>query len=213
MSKARHIMIFKIIYYYIVKKYYKVSIQEYSGRKKYRWATKMLVVAICMSLFFGFISQTLLSSMGVIIASICICVFIFFNVLFDMLGIAVASADIEVFEKWNKQGLKGAAVGYALCENSEKMCSFCADVVGDICSTLCGAGGACIVASLTASLTNANLIMFTAIMVSAIIAGVTIFFKAIMKERALKKSNKIILRLGVILESTVYREKKQKSKK
>ncbi len=193
-----------------MKRYSKVSIASYSGGKKYRWAIKMFVIAICMSLFFGFISQTLLSSMGVVIASICICIFIFFNVLFDMLGIAVASADYEVFEKWDKEGVKGASVGLNLCKNSEKMCSFCADVVGDICSTLCGAGGACVVATITILSSNKNFIMFISILVSAIIAGITIFFKAIMKEMALKKSNKIILKLGVILEKTLYKEKNKK---
>ncbi len=196
-----------------MKRYSKITIESYNGAKKYRWAINMFVIAICMSLFFGFISQTLLSSMGVIIASICICIFIFFNVLFDWLGIAVASADYEVFEKWNKEGVKGSSIGLSLCKNSEKMCSFCADVVGDICSTLCGAGGACIVATLTSSTLNKNIILFTSIMVSAIIAGVTIFFKAIMKEMALKKSNKIILKLGVLLENTIYREKKKNIKK
>ncbi len=196
-----------------MKRYNKVSIASYNGAKKYRWAIKMFVIAICMSLFFGFISQTLLSSMGVIIASICICIFIFFNVLFDMLGIAVASADSEVFERWDKEGVKGATVGLNLCKNSEKMCSFCADVVGDICSTLCGAGGACVVATITSSSINKNFIIFVSIMVSAVIAGVTIFFKAIMKEMALKKSNKIILKLSLILEKTLYHEKKEKRKK
>ena len=190
-----------------MKRYSKTTIQGYKEMRKYRWAIKMFLIAICMSLFFGFISQTLLAKMGVFIAIIGICIFIFFSVIFDMLGIAVASCDQEVFEKWNQEGIKGAVVGLTLCKNSEKMCSFCADVVGDICSTLCGAGGACIVASLTNDIYNNNLVMLIAISVSALIAGVTIFFKAIMKERALKNSNKIILKLGNLLEKTIFKEK------
>ena len=152
-----------------------------------------------MSLFFGFISQTILTKMGVIIASIGIVFFIFLSVLFDMLGIVVASADIETFKLWEKEKKIGADVGVKLCENSEKVCSFCADVVGDIASTLCGASGACIVVALTNNIVNSDLIMLISISTSAVIAGVTIFFKAIMKERALKNSNKIILNLGKFL--------------
>ena len=33
-----------------------------------------------------------------------------------------------------------------------------------------------------------------------------------MKEMALKKSNKIILKLGFLLENTIYREKRTKNK-
>ena len=154
-----------------------------------------------MSLFFGFVSQTMLSKMGVIVASIGIIVFIFVAVVFDMLGIAVASANIEIFKEWEKEKIKGADIGIKLCEHSEKVCSFCADVVGDICSTLCGAGGACIVVALTQNITNSNLIMLISISTSAIIAGTTIFFKAIMKDKALRNSNKIILNLGRFLNN------------
>ena len=160
----------------------------------------MFFIAICMSLFFGFISQTMLSRMGVIVASIGIALFIFISVVFDMLGIAVASADIETFRLWEREKKTGAEIGVKLCENSEKVCSFCADVVGDICSTLCGAGGACIVVALTTNITNPSMIMLISISTSAVIAGITIFFKAIMKEQALKNSNKIILKLGRFLD-------------
>lgn len=170
----------------------------------------MLLIAISMSLFFGFISQTLLSKMGVLIAILGICLFIFFSVIFDMLGIAVASSEEKVFEDWVKEAIPGSKIGLELCKNSEKMCSFCADVVGDICSTLCGAGGAAIVTSLVVNVYNNNLIILISIFVSAIIAGITIFFKAIMKEYALKNSNKIILNLGKLLEKTIYKEKKSK---
>ena len=161
----------------------------------------MFFIAICMSIFFGFISQTILSKMGVLIATIGIIIFIFIAVVFDMLGIAVASADIEMFRIWAQESKVGADIGLKLCENSEKVCSFCADVVGDICSTLCGAGGACIVVALTNDITNASIIMLISILTSAFIAGITIFFKAIMKERALKNSNKIILRLSKFLNN------------
>lgn len=190
-----------------MKRYSKVSLQSYKGVRKYKWAIKMFLIAICMSLFFGFISQTLLTKMGAIMAIIGIVIFIFFSVLFDMLGIAVASCDQDIFEKWHAEGKKGAGVGLSLCKNSEKMCSFCADVVGDICSTLCGAAGACIVTSLTNDIYNDNVVLLTAISVSAIIAGITIFFKALMKEQALKNSNKIILQLGTLLEKTIFKDK------
>ena len=196
-----------------MRRYKKIETQSIKGARKYKWAIRMFVIAICMSLLFGFISQTLLTNMGVIVASICICIFIFFAVFFDMLGVAVASTDIKVFEKWVKEGVKGAGIGLKLSNNAEKMCSFCGDVVSDICSTLCGAGGACIVATLTTNFANKNAIMLISISVSAIIAGITIFFKAIIKEKAIKNSNKIILKLSCILENTIFKEKEEKVKK
>lgn len=170
----------------------------------------MLVFSVSMSLMFGFLSQIILSKTGAIIATGIIFVFVFFAVVFDMIGVAVVSADKEVFDKLTKQNIKGARVGYQLCENCEKVCSFCGDVVGDICSTLCGAGGACIVIAITNNISYESLASIISICVSALIAGMTIFFKALMKEYALNNSNKIILKLGIILEKTIFKDKKKK---
>lgn len=183
------------------KRYNKVAIQNYQGLKKCVWAIRMFLIAISLSLFFGFISQTLLNSMGIIVATLCISFFIFLSVLFDMIGIAAASADIEYFVELEKRNEKGASTGIKLCKHSEKVCSFCADVVGDICSTLCGAGGACIVVALTNQIADSNIILLISISVSALIAGISIFFKAIMKERALRRANKIILNIAIMLDT------------
>ncbi len=163
----------------------------------------MFMLAVCMSLFFGFLSQTMLTKMGVIVAIIGIIFFIFISVLFDMIGIAVASADLGTFKKWEEDKVEGANIGALLCQHSEKVCSFCADVVGDICSTLSGAGGACIVVALTSNIVNTNLVMLISITTSALIAGITILFKAIMKEHALKNSNKVILQLAKFLNKFI----------
>lgn len=195
-----------------MKRYHKVKIEN-SETIKYRWAFRMFFISISLSIFFGYLSQTLLSTLGAIIASLSIIFFIFVSVLFDMLGIAAASADVEVFEKWKYDGIKGANIGYNLCLNSEKLCSFCADVVGDICSTLCGACGACIVVSVTKNLNNINIETLITISISALIAGLMVFFKALMKAKALKNANRIILKLGIILEKTIYSEKKLKKDK
>ena len=190
-----------------MRRYQKAKIQS-SEIIKSKWAFKMLFLSMSLSVFFGYISQTMLSNMGIIIASVGIIFFVVLSVIFDMIGIAVASADIDIFEKWISENVKGSKVGLKLCKNSEKVCSFCADVVGDICGTLCGAGGACIIASATKSVSNSHIIILISVLTSALIAGLMIFFKALMKTTALKNANKIILKIGKILEKTIYREKK-----
>ena len=160
----------------------------------------MFFIAISMSLFFGFISQKLLSNMGIVIATFGILFFVFVAVVFDMIGIAATSASKDHFLKLIDKKEFGAEVGLTLCQKSDRVCSFCADVVGDICSTLCGAAGACITVTLTASAANQNLQLVISILVSAVIAGLTIFFKAIMKQKALNKSNEILLWVGKIIE-------------
>ena len=190
----------------------RITIQNHGQKPNYRWAFQTLMLSISLSIMFGLLSQTLLSKLGVIMAVVGICVFIMISVIFDMFGIAVASADENLFIEWRREGIFGASAGLHLCENSEKVCSFCADVVGDICSTLCGAGGACVVVALTQRLQNPNLVLFISTLVSALIAGLTIFFKALMKERAITHANSIILKIGKILEKRLLRKKKHNKK-
>lgn len=161
----------------------------------------MFFIAISLSLFFGFISQTILSRTGIILSIIGIVFFVTLAVLFDMIGMAVTTAEKQKFIFWKNQNIKGAGVGYYLCTNAEKVCSFCSDVIGDICSTLCGALGACIVINLNNVFYDSSLILASSIFISSLIASLTIFFKAILKEYAIKNSNKIILFIGRILES------------
>lgn len=176
------------------------------------WAFRMFIMTLCLSIAFGFLSQVVFTNMGIIYAVLGILFFIIISTIFDMIGIAAASADIEKFKLWNLDKVEGAAVGLRICQNCEKVCSFCADVVGDICSTLCGAGGACVVLTITKNTQNLNLITLISIFTTAIIAGMTIFFKALMKELALKKSERIILKLGRIYERTFKKNKKSVDK-
>lgn len=195
-----------------MKKYRQVKIESFSGAKKYLWAVKMFFIAIFMSLLFGFVSEMIISVAGMIVAVLIICIFIFISVLFDMIGIAVVSADEEAFHKWAKDGVNGAERGLKLCNHSEKVCSFCADVVGDICSTLCGAGGATIVSIIAKSIECNQRIILISISTSALIAGLTIFFKAIMKEKAMRQSNKILLKLGRFLNFFIKSKKNKKNR-
>ncbi|MBO5394398.1 MAG: hypothetical protein J6A28_00640 [Clostridia bacterium] len=190
-----------------MKRYSKATIASYKGAKKFKWAFNMLAISVFTSLLLGYISQTMLTRLGIIVATLVIIIFIFFAVLFDMIGVAVVSAEIEKFSQWKQQKIKGASMGHQLCLNCEKVCSFCGDVVGDICSTLYGAGGACVVVAITKNYSQPSVVMLISISVSAVIAGLTIFFKALMKEYSLKKSNKIILKLGWFLEKFIFKEK------
>lgn len=174
--------------------------------KHYRWAFKMFVLSICLSSMFSLLSQSVLSRLGAIFAGVMIVLFIFISVIFDIIGIAVTSADEEYFELQIAKQVAGADVGMRMIKNSEKVCSFCADVVGDICGILSGAGGACVIMSIAKNISNSSVVVIISTLVSSLIAGLTILSKALMKERAIKNANKIILRLGKILDKIFFRK-------
>ena len=174
--------------------------------KKYAWAVKIFVLSLCLSSIFSIISQTVMSSLGIVMSILTICFFIIISIIFDMVGIAVTSCNKQFFLEKIKRKENGAEVGLLLCKNSEKVCSFCADVVGDICGILSGAGGAGVILSLSSQISNDTLLIIVSTLVSAFIAGVTIFGKACMKEYAIKNADKIILRVGIIYEKIFFKK-------
>ena len=180
--------------------------------KRYKWAFKMFVVSLCLSSLFSLLSQTVLSHLGVILAAATIMLFIFVSVVFDMIGIAITSADESFFKTQLKNHVKGSTIAIKLKKHSEKVCSFCADVVGDICGILSGAAGACIIMSLAKNISNSSVVILISTLVSSLIAGLTILFKALMKGYAIKNANKIILRLGKLLEKLFFYNKKNVDK-
>lgn len=177
---------------------------------RYRWAIKMFVLSLCLSSVFSLLSQTLMTSLGITMSVITIMVFIIISIVFDMIGIASTSAKLEYFESGEMKDKRGVEVAKNMVKNSEKVCSFCADVVGDICSILSGAGGACVIMSVANNIKLASIVILISTLVSSLIAGITIFGKACMKEYAIKNSEKILLRIGSILEKTIFRKRKKK---
>ena len=179
--------------------------------KKYHWAIKMFILALCLSSVFSLLSQSIMSSLGLFTSIFTISLFIVISVIFDMIGIAVTSSNEEFFKEKIKEGVPGAQIALNLSKNSEKVCSFCADVIGDICGILSGSGVACVILSLSGIIHNPSLFIIISTLLSALIAGVTIFGKACMKEQAIKNSNKIILNVGKILEKIFFIKKRKKS--
>lgn len=133
-----------------------------------------------------------------------------------MIGVAVTSADIKELKVF--EGQAGHKSAIKLCQNTEKISSFCGDVVGDICSILSGAGGVSLV--LNMHIHNANVYFIITCLVSSLIAGLTIFGKAVMKGYAVDNCQKVVIKTGKILETSpltylksLFKRKKDKNKK
>jgi len=78
--------------------------------------------------------------------------------------------------------------------------SFCGDVVGDICGILSGAGGVSLVVNM--HIQNANIYFLVTCIVSSLIAGITIFGKAIMKGYAVDNCETVVMKTSSLLETS-----------
>lgn len=161
------------------------------------WAIKTFVLSIFLSIFFSVVSQSMFPNLPVFLSLFIIIFFMAFASIFDMIGVAVTSLSVEKIEK-NHLNEKGYLTAKKLCQNREKVSSFCGDVVGDICGILSGAGGVSLVLSM--HIKEASVYFLATCLVSSLIAGLTIFGKAILKGYAVENCERIVLTTGKILE-------------
>ena len=175
------------------------SIKKSKKGHRNSWPYIVLIVSILLSFGFSILSEFVLGGSGIVVAIIVIVMFVALAIITDMIGVAVAACPKEPFMAMCSKKVRGAKEGLLLVKNADKVASICADIVGDVCGILSGAAGASIVAKLSIETGNAFVAILVASLVSALIAGVTIFGKALGKKQAMTNCTAIILRVGVIL--------------
>jgi len=174
-----------------MKKENKNKFKEY-----WAWPLKVLIMALCLSFGFSFLSELTLSKASIIISIVVILIFIALSILFDMVGLAVASCSIEPFTSMASRKIVGSKQAIILINNADRVSSIMNDVIGDVCGILSGAAGASILTKI--ALENAGNIKVVLIssLVSAIIAGLTICGKALFKKIAINYCVPITLALA-----------------
>lgn len=170
-----------------------------------KWIIKIMVISFVISMLFSFASELALPNVHISIGIIIVILFIFLGIVFDMIGVAVTSSDEKPFHSMNSRKVRGADIAVKLKKNADKVSSFCNDVIGDICGIVSGSAGALI------ALTLSNLLhidkFLISLIVTAIIASLTIGGKAIGKSYAINKSNLILYEFAKFI-SYFYKIKK-----
>ena len=155
-----------------------------------KWIITIVIITFIISFALSFVANTIIGNLSLAFGIIITLLFILIGVLFDIIGVAVTTADEAVFHSMNSRKVKGANVAVKFKKNADKVSSFCCDVIGDICGVISGAAGTTIVAILTSKY-NFN-ILITGLLVTAIISSLTIGGKAIGKSFAINKSDIIL---------------------
>lgn len=174
-------------------------------KKKNNWPLIVTILAFFISLLFSFISESIMPKVGIIIGIIILIIFILIGIIFDMIGVAVTSSDEEPLHAMSSKKIKGAKKAVSFKKNADKVSSFCNDVIGDICGIISGSAGVTVAIGLSNRF-NLNLFL-TSLIVTALIAALTIGGKAFCKKIALLNSHKIVYMTAKIISKL---EKKKK---
>ena len=119
-------------------------------RKKFdlRWVITIFFTTIVISGTISFTSSSLMASSGVFAAFLILLVIVLLGILFDIVGVAVTSAEEKPFHSMAAHKEPGAKEALVLLRNAGRVSSVCNDVVGDICGIVSGTTTAVIVVRL-----------------------------------------------------------------
>ena len=160
------------------------------------WPLIVFTLAVSLSFSFSILSELVLDNSVIIVCVVVIFVFIALAILTDMIGLAIASSNIEHFNAMAARKVKGSKQALSFVRNADRVSSILNDVIGDVCGILSGAAGASIVAKIIVDNGASWASILVPSLIAAIIAGFTIGGKSIFKGIAIKHADKITLQFA-----------------
>ena len=179
--------------------------------KTIKWVVTIFFVTIAISGTISLVSDEVMANSSVAVAFVILLAIIFLGIVFDIIGMAVATADEKPFHSMASRKVPGAHEAIKLLRNAERVSSICNDVVGDICGVVSGSASATIAALI---LTNVEVSWPRGIslLMSALVAGLTVGGKAVGKTFAVNSCTKIVHMVGRILYTWNRFTKKKKKR-
>ena len=159
--------------------------------KTIRWVVTIFFVTIVISGVISLVSDEIMSRSGIGLAFVILFAIVLLGIMFDIIGVAVTAADEKPFHSMASRKVSGARESLKLLRNSDRVSSICCDVVGDICGVVSGSASATISVQL---LTHFEFSWPTVVslLMSALVAGLTVGGKAIGKTFAVNSSTAIV---------------------
>lgn len=160
-----------------------------------KWVIQVFIISFILSAVFSGLSS-FLSDFNVILLFIILLIVISIGIIFDMIGVAILTANEAPFHAKSAKKVKGAKACLSLIKNSTKVSSVCNDIVGDICGIVSGSLGASLTVYL--SVLGMNILIAT-ILVTSFVSALTVGGKAYFKVIATKQSDKIVFLIGKLV--------------
>lgn len=167
-------------------------------KKNAAWAPRAFILTFVLAMVVSLFSKTAIENVPLPIAVFVLFLIISIGILFDVIGIAVATASVAPFTAMAAKRMKGAKQAIKLTQNTGKVSNICNDVVGDICGIVSGSAGAVICYTIISSSGTINDLVLNTI-VSSLIAAMTVGGKAMFKQIAIHRSSDIVITVGRIL--------------
>lgn len=155
----------------------------------YKWIVLIFALTVLISGTMSFVSSELLGQANLTVSFLILIGIILIGILFDIIGVAVTSAEEKPFHSMASRKVPEAAEALMLIRNANRVSSFCNDVIGDICGVISGAASATIAVKVLSGKSENPLVE---LLLSALVAAFTVGGKAFGKTFALHMSTSIV---------------------
>ena len=174
------------------------SSQKKERNKTIRWVVTIFFVTILVSGMITMISDQIMGQSSMTVAFLILFAIVLIGIIFDIIGVAVTSADEKPFHSMAARKVVGAQESISLLRNAERVSSICNDVVGDICGVVSGSASATIAAQVLRNF-EIGWPQIVSLLMSALVAGLTVGGKAIGKTVAINSCTDIVHTVGKII--------------
>jgi len=170
----------------------------YTHKKiNYNWVITITIITFFVAIVLGYASLVLMNLLNLFWAILILLVIVFIGVFFDLLGIAVTAADETPFHSMASSKVPGSKESISIIRNAGAVANFFNDVIGDIAGIISGSASTAIIVKMY--LDSGSMITLATILLTAIVAAITVGGKAIGKELALRHANYIVYQIGRII--------------
>jgi len=154
------------------------------------WALKIFIITLILTAGVSVAAESLMGRLPIAAAAFIIVFIVLTGVVFDIIGIAFTRCDAAPFVAMASRKIRRAKSAIRMLKNADVVSSICSDVVGDICGIVSGAAGAAV--AVKAALAGGWDQMVWAIILTSVIAALTVAGKAAGKTIAISKSKEIV---------------------
>lgn len=171
-------------------------------KRSIKFSLTIAVITFVLAAIFSVISSSILGGVAWFIGLFIVLVIVLVGVVFDMLGIASTAAQEAPFHAMAAEKVTGAKEAVIIIRNADRFASFCNDVIGDISGIVSGTASAIVVlqiANLLGYGEGSSMQIFISVVLTSIVAALTVGGKALGKYFAINASTKIIFFAGKII--------------
>ena len=193
------------------------AVKKEEKRRTRNWVITIFFATIAISATISLVSDFVMGKSSMIVAFLILLMIVFIGIIFDIVGMAVATADEKPFHAMAARKVPGAKECIMLLRNAERVSSICNDVVGDICGVVSGSASATIAAQILSNF-ELSFASVVPLMLSSLVAALTVGGKAIGKGIAVNACTEIVYHAGQVIHAVthvkeLFKKKNNKKKK